>query len=625
MSSDKKTIGRFEIIREIGSGGMGLVYLGLDPRIGRKVALKVIKTGATASASVEHSSATVNRFYVEARAAGQISHPNIVTIYDVGETVYNDSPLVYIAMEYVEGQGLDWHIQNNNFTKLEEQLRILKMIAQGLDYAHKRDIIHRDIKPANILITTDGNIPKITDFGLARLSDSSLTMSGTILGTPNYMSPEQIQSDKIDNRSDIFSLTVMMYELLTREKPFAGESVTSIIYKVVNVEPDPPRHYNSLLPREVDLFIKQGLSKNPDERFQNCENFIKGIDSLLQIGTSSVQVVSESTGIIGEPYAKLLSKFQTEEQKRKVSIIAGAVVGVIVIIFALVSLFSIGGPPVEQPANIVDSPKIVVKRDIPNEVIPPKEDEEARKVAAAKEEEAKKAAVAKKKEEAKKAAVAKKKEEAKKVAAAKKKEEAKKAAAAKKKEEAKKVAAAKKKEEAKKVAAAKKKEEAKKVVAAKKKVTPKKKAVTPVATVNVKSSPSGAKVFLNGKQLGTTPISKFKVRNGTYLLVAKKAGYQDYKKSIKLESTQNISIKLVKSGSPSAPPPAAPMVYGALEIYVPPNTIINVDGIEYRTRVVKLDKLSPGSHRVYIQTVGRAPIAKRVTIEAGDKEVISIK
>ena len=285
-----KNLGRFDIIDEIGSGGMGVVYKGRDPKINRLVALKVVRPVMGVSKSADQEQA-ISRFHVEAQAAGQLSHPNIVTIYDVGEEVAPEGTLVYIAMEFVSGKGLDYHIANKTFITLEQKIQVIKAIAEGLDYAHKKGVVHRDVKPANVIITDEG-IPKLTDFGLARLSDSSLTMSGTILGTPNYMSPEQVQGKKVDARSDFFSLTVVLYEIITNEKPFAAESITSVIYKVVHEDPVPPRRLNASLPHMVDAFIRKGLAKNPDSRFQSGADYLKGLNAILS--GDGREIVSDS-------------------------------------------------------------------------------------------------------------------------------------------------------------------------------------------------------------------------------------------------------------------------------------------------------------------------------------------
>ena len=269
-----KKLGRYNVVAELGSGAMGTVYKAIDPKIGRTVALKVlhfknIKEGSDSLQARE-------RFMVEARATGQLSHPNILTIFDVGE----EDDHAYIAMEYLEGGTLEDIIQEGRFKDYDEIFDITGQIAKGLTHAHSRNIIHRDVKPANIMMA-EGNVPKIADFGLARFTDSNLTTTGTVLGTPNYMSPEQIRGRKIDGRSDLFALGIILYEMLTGEKPFSGDSITSVIYRVVNEEPIPPKQLNMDLPDYMDSFVAKALAKNPDKRFQDGMKFTEGLKGMM--------------------------------------------------------------------------------------------------------------------------------------------------------------------------------------------------------------------------------------------------------------------------------------------------------------------------------------------------------
>ncbi|MEE8483508.1 MAG: serine/threonine-protein kinase, partial [Nitrospinota bacterium] len=257
-------LGRFEVTEELGRGAMGVVYKATDPKIQRAVALKVINFQQAVSGGDQLQAR--ERFLVEARATGQLSHPNILTIYDVGE----EGDLAYIAMEYLEGGDLQDMIDGSKFEDYDQIYDIVRQIADGLDSAHEKGIIHRDIKPANIMMLK-GRIPKIADFGLARLADSNLTATGTVLGTPNYMAPEQIQGRKIDGRADLFALGALFYEMLTGEKPFGGETLTSVIYRVVNEEPIPPRQLTMDVPPAMDQFMKKALAKDPNERFQSAK------------------------------------------------------------------------------------------------------------------------------------------------------------------------------------------------------------------------------------------------------------------------------------------------------------------------------------------------------------------
>src|SRR6185503_4393670 len=242
-----KAIGRYEILEEIGRGSMGLVYKARDPRIGRIVALKTIAFSFPLGPNEEEE--FLHRFYHEAQVAGRLNHPHIVTIYDVGEKGAGED--AYIAMEYVTGTNLHDLLAGGGRLPLAQVADVMERLAQALDYAHENGVVHRDIKPANILLTENGQ-PKILDFGIARLVAGGLTRPGKFFGTPNYMSPEQVIGGEVDGRSDEFSLGVILYQLLTGEKPFVGDSVTAISYQVVNVDPPPPSKLNPALRPSFD-------------------------------------------------------------------------------------------------------------------------------------------------------------------------------------------------------------------------------------------------------------------------------------------------------------------------------------------------------------------------------------
>ncbi|HEX3553557.1 MAG TPA: serine/threonine-protein kinase, partial [Thermoanaerobaculia bacterium] len=214
-------LGRYEIADEIGKGAMGVVYLARDPLIGRLVALKTFRIGYSVRDS-EMEQFRI-RFMREAQSAGILTHPNIVTIHDVVES--SEEGMAFIAMEYVRGTNLKLLLQGDQSLPLSFVLETIAQVGDALDYAHSNRVVHRDVKPANILITTDNKV-KITDFGIARLDSSNLTQEGQLLGTPNYMAPEQIQGREVDHRADLFSLGVVLYEMLTRHKPFQGENLT---------------------------------------------------------------------------------------------------------------------------------------------------------------------------------------------------------------------------------------------------------------------------------------------------------------------------------------------------------------------------------------------------------------
>ncbi|HEV8268992.1 MAG TPA: protein kinase, partial [Thermoanaerobaculia bacterium] len=248
-------------------GAMGIVYLGRDPVIGRMVALKTIRVAAEDDAELREFN---ERFMREAQAAGILSHPNIVTVHDVGED--SETKTSFIAMEFVEGKNLKQLLQEKTAFSFERVAEIIGQVAEALDYAHRRGIVHRDVKPANIIITGEGAV-KITDFGIAKIEKSNLTSTGQFLGTPNYMSPEQVTGEVVDGRSDLFSLGVVLYELLTRKKPFSGENLTSISYKIVHETFTPPETYDAGVPPEFSPILTKVLAKDPAGRFQNGREF----------------------------------------------------------------------------------------------------------------------------------------------------------------------------------------------------------------------------------------------------------------------------------------------------------------------------------------------------------------
>ena len=262
-------LGRFEILSELGKGAMGVVYLSKDPSIGRLVAIKTIRASGGDEDDSE-SREFRERFMREAQTAGILSHPNIVTIYDVGED--KDSGVSFIAMEYIEGKTIKALLVDRTPFAPDQISDIIGQVAEALDYAHRKGIIHRDIKPANIMITTDGKV-KITDFGIAKVASSNLTTTGQFLGTPNYMSPEQVTGAPVDGRSDIFSLGVVLYEMLSRRKPFSGENLTSISYKIVHEAFTPIADVSKNIPEEFDAILSKALSKDPWNRFQRGKDF----------------------------------------------------------------------------------------------------------------------------------------------------------------------------------------------------------------------------------------------------------------------------------------------------------------------------------------------------------------
>ncbi len=260
----KPTLGRYEVERELGKGAMGIVYLGRDPKADRAVA---IKTMALSEAFEERELDKVKRrFFREAETAGRLHHPNIVTIYDAGE----EHDLAYIAMEYLNGEDLTSYTSNDNLLPLPQVLDIAARAADALDYAHRQNVVHRDIKPANIMLETGSGNVKLTDFGIARITNASKTKAGMILGTPSYMSPEQLAGDEVDGRSDVFSLGTTLFQLVTGALPFTGDSMAKLMYKIAN-EPHPD--LLALRPDAagcVKAVIDKALAKAPTARYQRA-------------------------------------------------------------------------------------------------------------------------------------------------------------------------------------------------------------------------------------------------------------------------------------------------------------------------------------------------------------------
>ena len=251
---------------------MGVVYHAIDPNIGRPVAIKTIQLANVRNPGEQER--LRERLFREARSAGMLSHPSIVTIYDVEQ----QDDLAFIAMEYVDGPTLDQILSAPRPIDPERMFRLLAQTAAALDYAHQKGIVHRDIKPANIMIATDGTA-KITDFGIAKITTSEqLTMTGSIVGTPHYMSPEQVQGQPVDGRSDQFSLAVIAYEMLTGEKPYTGEHLTTVVYKIVAEEPRPPHVLNSTLLGPIEDALCKGLAKNPAARYATCQEFVRSLE-----------------------------------------------------------------------------------------------------------------------------------------------------------------------------------------------------------------------------------------------------------------------------------------------------------------------------------------------------------
>lgn len=349
--TEPEKLGRYEIVRELGRGGMGIVLLGRDPMIDRLVALKIIKLSADEDIT-QSNKELLTRFFIEAKAVGKLAHPNIVTIFDVGE----EDGKSYMALEYIDGSDLAVVIKEDGAIPLERAVDITIQVASGLGFAHNNGIIHRDIKPGNILLQKDDQV-KIADFGLARLQAShSVTQTGHAVGSPSYMSPEQVQGIHLDGRSDIFSLGIMFYELITGRRPFVGESMSTLIFKIIQDTPPPPSGVLSTIPSKVDPFIKRILAKNPDERYQTCDEVITALKGLVSggkvvIDSSQGFGVGDNDRTVDFDSAALIAK----EKRRKMTMAFAALATLGVIAGA--GWFFLGGGSDQKKPSVAIAPK----------------------------------------------------------------------------------------------------------------------------------------------------------------------------------------------------------------------------------------------------------------------------
>jgi len=290
--TDKQQIGRYEILQEIGRGAMGVVFKGHDPLIGRAVAVKTITSDVAERADL------LERFYREARAAGGLQHPNIVTIYELAES--GNAP--FIAMEYLEGESLEKIVARKPALPLATKLGYVVQTCRALDYAHRRGVIHRDVKPANIVVTRDG-IVKVVDFGIARLASASHTQTGTLLGTLAYMSPEQLRGQNADARSDIWAMGVVLYELIAYQRPFTGENHAALLLGILQTEPPSIRQSVPECPIALERIVSKALRKDDKERYQSMEALLKDIEKLnssLARGVSGAAAEREIASAIGD-------------------------------------------------------------------------------------------------------------------------------------------------------------------------------------------------------------------------------------------------------------------------------------------------------------------------------------
>lgn len=286
---EKPMLGRYQLEKELGKGAMGVVYLGKDPKIGREVAIKTLALSQEFEADLLDEAR--QRFFREAETAGKLNHPNIVTIFDAGE----EHDLAYIAMEFLQGEDLTPYTRPEHLMPMLEVITLIKQIALALDYAHKAGVVHRDIKPANVMYDRALGVAKVTDFGIARITDSSKTKTGMVLGTPSFMSPEQLAGKHIDGRSDLFSLGVMLYQLLTGHLPFVGSSMAELMYRITQQPPTDPRQYTPKMPAILVKILLKSMEKDLSQRFQTGAHFAQVL-AKLEVAIKGVADAQSSNG-----------------------------------------------------------------------------------------------------------------------------------------------------------------------------------------------------------------------------------------------------------------------------------------------------------------------------------------
>ena len=290
-SIEKSMLGRYQLDSELGKGAMGAVYLGKDPKISRTVAIKTMAL----SQEFEGDDLTEVklRFFREAETAGRLTHPNIVTIYDAGE----EHDLAYIAMEFLKGSDLTQYIKSGHLLPVEQVLSLIQRAADAIDYAHRNSVVHRDIKPANLMWDPETDTLKITDFGIARITDSSKTKTGLVLGTPSYMSPEQLAGKRVTGQSDIFSLGVMLFQMVTGKLPFAADSITSLMYKIANDQHPSPQSINPEIPRCVTIIINRAMQKDVAKRYERGKDMVKDISKCLRIMAAENKTLKDKVAV----------------------------------------------------------------------------------------------------------------------------------------------------------------------------------------------------------------------------------------------------------------------------------------------------------------------------------------
>jgi serine/threonine-protein kinase len=359
MTVEPRTLSKYELRSVLGRGATGTVYEAWDPAIARKVAIKTVDLPPAGEAQDE-----LARFKREAQAAGRLSHPNIVAAYDYGET----ASLAYIVMEYVDGRTLKSVLDANERLALSDTLRVMRDVLIALDYSHEHGVIHRDIKPANVILTADGHA-KVADFGIARIESSSLTQAGTVMGTPAYMSPEQFMGQVVDRRTDIYACGVLLYQLLTGERPFEG-GLTAIMHKVLNQVPPPPSALSVTVSAALDAIVMRAMARRPEDRYGSAAELAQALGGVTSRSSATAgpgDAVDEAT-LIAMPAN--LSTLPNRPLRARVPVLALAIVGVLAAGLggAAWLLYTPGKPAQEQAAS---RPPVLIDSGGPSIAVPP--------------------------------------------------------------------------------------------------------------------------------------------------------------------------------------------------------------------------------------------------------------
>jgi serine/threonine-protein kinase len=339
MTLVPENFAKYKVNKVLGEGAMGVVYSGHDPGIGRDVAIKTIHAHLLQG---KEGQELRKRFTLEVKAVGKMSHPNIVAIYDTDEIADNNGVIIpYFVMEFVTGKELQDYLSHGQRFPLSKTLDIATQILDAFDYTHKHNIIHRDIKPANIFITDDGKV-KVADFGIARVDNSSMTQTGAVIGTPNYMSPEQCTGQVMDSRSDLFSIAIVIYEMLTGEQPFNANNVHAVMVKVVQSNPEAPSVLNPTLPKGLDAVIAKALAKSPDDRYQTAADFAKALTPFTKNQSGANASAVDATRLMDVGKISIPGK-----QKKPTSVLAAAVLLIVLLAGGGVYYF-IANPGVDE-------------------------------------------------------------------------------------------------------------------------------------------------------------------------------------------------------------------------------------------------------------------------------------